>query len=120
MKNNTAQEIEVVTKELLSHYDPGVKNRGRIEMDIVTKILQQAQRDGFEVQEEGNENKPYDSIVEALSEIFAVDSINLWIGNNYWISLVMGNDGYDVICDYGTKAENWLKPINDYVESMYG
>ena len=33
-----------------------------------------------------------------------------------WIRLVYGNDGWDVINDYSTALEEFLKPINNFAE----
>lgn len=35
-----------------------------------------------------------------------------------WISLVYGNDGWDVVCDYTTNLEDDLKPSNELASSM--
>lgn len=35
-----------------------------------------------------------------------------------WVRFVYGNDGYDVISDYSMNIDTFLKPVNDYADTL--
>lgn len=57
-----------------------------------------------------------------LREMFATDDERLLLYRKGraggWVSLVYGNDGFDVISDYTTNLEGVLKPANELADRM--
>ena len=41
-----------------------------------------------------------------------------WINCEGWISLVLGNDGWDVISDYTLSLESVLAPVNELADQL--
>jgi len=64
------------------------------------------------------------NVDDAMNAIFAVDSATVRFTDNPEsgyrgsVLLVLGNDGWDVICDYSVRLEDEMKPINEFADNI--
>jgi len=107
--------------------------RQAIEKKIVKKTLETFTELGyvFSVYDGGEQHPVTSNIEEAMEQIFAVDEAHLHVFSpklqeeigtsnkcSGWIWFVMGNDGWDVICDYTVGLEEILKPVEKYIDNI--
>lgn len=61
----------------------------------------------------------HDALMET-DEDFLYTKITDADGNKHssFVRFVYGNDGWDVICDYGVSLEEALKPVNELVDKL--
>jgi len=110
-------------EQLVKNHHPEVKARGRMEASIVLRLLETLIAAGYSVSVDDGDGDAQSGTVEKLAGvIFNVDTALVevskgrkWLGT---VSLVLGNDGYDVIADYHTALEEAIKPANDYAERL--
>ena len=105
-----------------------VKGRIMIERVIAQRIIAKALAEGLGVSIHNGEDEDEPPVLhnpdEALAQIMQTDMDGLYFyrrdeGRPYaWIRLVYGNDGFDVISDYTTNLEEWLKPIQDWISEI--
>lgn len=103
---------------------PEVAARQAIEREIVTKVVDDALAAGYGISI--NNGGDDDEIVNSrdreaiLKELFATDEEYLYLHENGkkigTIFLVYGNDGWDVICDYSSKLEEFLAGANEIAD----
>jgi hypothetical protein len=82
--------------------------RMRIERAVVWNLGQHLKANGFEVvgvDDGGDEKIKVNDVKAAMEEIFAVDEASLFVRKEgfktHSIFIVLGNDGWDAIADYG-------------------
>lgn len=110
-------------EKLVKNHHPAVKARGRMEASIVLRLLETLIAAGYSLAVDDGDGDAQAGTVEKLAEIvFSVDSALVevsegrkWLGT---VSLVLGNDGYDVIADYHTTLESALRNVNDYADRL--
>lgn len=97
------------------------------ERDVARHLLRSLVEQGFVLQDSEDEewtNNP-DKI---LSVVMDVDAININVKHTQpkegwddsgWISLVRGNSPQEMISDYTTNLEQYLKPTFRYIKSFY-
>lgn len=103
-----------------------VAARQLVEMIIVKKLIDSAAQHGWTLTNinDGDAEYKVDGTQEALGLIFDLDDSQLTfkrLGKSNWVRLVMGNDGTDVISDYGddskTGGEYALANVIEYIYS---
>lgn len=130
-----------VPRSILEPCDPAVRMRRGVEYAIVRKLIETLLADkNLELTiDHGGESdtiKIGDVTLETMEDMFACDEEYLFIKTKYgvlgsdheegegshtgWVRLVYGNDGWDVICDYTTNLEDYLKEVNEYAEQFGG
>ena len=87
-----------------------VEKRMEIEKKIVRHLIREAKKAGWicvAVNNGGDEDEPVSTEAEAMDEAFACDEANLYFSKEVdgklrtcIVLIVLGNDGYDVICDH--------------------
>ena len=105
--------------------DPGVRERVAIERRIVTALIDRALAEGYELSvDDGAFKHPWTTDrAEVIDNIMEADEDRLYLrkdGHTAWVYLVYGNSGWDVICDYHTRLEALLEPINTLTDNLEG
>jgi hypothetical protein len=95
--------------------------RRTIETDIVTRTVDALLAAGYILRE--REVRLPQSRQDLLDTCFDVDDAvvcthHTETGKNSFVRFVFGNDGYDVIADYGVSLEDILAPINAYADTI--
>ena len=112
-------------KNLKDITDPGVRERVAIERRIVTALIDRALAEGYELSvDDGEEQYAWTrDRDEVIADIMNTDEDRLYLrkdGHTAWVFLVYGNSGWDVICDYHTRLEALLEPINTLTDNLEG
>jgi DNA-binding transcriptional regulator LsrR (DeoR family) len=92
-----------------------VKRRQEVERAIVRATIEEAEKQGWRLVRvsNGEDNVAVRSIEEALEHAFACDEAHVYFAPEHttddkwtaWFYVVLGNDGWDVICDYTTNLD---------------
>ena len=106
-------------RDILSKHDPGVRSRAFIELQIVNALIDAAGDAGYRLRVEGEERADTPDDLKRL--LFNLDNAVLLVfagGGKAigWIRLVFGNDGFDLVSDYSTNLEAFLRPVNDLAD----
>jgi len=110
-------------EHLVKNHHPAIKARARMEASIVLRLLETLIAAGYSLAVDDGDGDAQSGTVEKLAGvIFSVDTALVevchgrkWLGT---VSLVLGNDGYDVIADYHTNLETALRNVNDYADRL--
>lgn len=108
-------------RKILAKHDPAVRTCALLELEIVHGLIDAAaaKEYNFHVQDEPRVYCAEDLIWQ----LFDLDEawINVLDGPKSvgWIRLTFGNSGYDLISDYSTNLESFLKPVNE-LASFWG
>ena len=107
--------------------------RINLEKRIARRVVRDLLAAGYEitVNNGGDKNEiPYSQdFREIINAMFATDEEHLivrtWIdfggtrqGQQSFVFFVYGNDGWDVVNDYGVSLEPIMKPINDWTDRL--
>jgi len=101
--------------------------RINVEHLIVTKLVDTLLEKQYELFDLDDRNSSLCKLGEhpqrrdLLGTLFDLDEAYLGVrgnGKEGWISLVFGNDGYDVISDYTTNIEEDIQSVNDYADTF--
>ena len=94
------------------------QKRRQTERIIVRAILTKAKREGYAISLDNGEEiiklSPLKTVKAMIEECFSVDDEALLLekdGKKGWVSLVYGNTGFDVICDYSPRLDDFLDTI---------
>ena len=95
--------------------------RQRIEVAVVRLMLERAQAAGFVPQavDDGDELVEAVTTERVLCEVFNRDECIIFFTHpsnpkyKYWSKIVLGNDGDDCICDYGTDGAEFDKMMEE-------
>jgi len=102
--------------EIIKQHASSVRGRAYIELQIVNKLIEEAEKHNYTLQISGVALDDYDGDFKTaafdLDECF-VDVISADQKALGAIKLVFGNDGYDVIADYTISLETFLTPVNE-------
>lgn len=103
-------------RKILAKHDPAVRTRALLELEIVHALIDAAAKRGFRFRVEGE--KLTTSTEELIWQLFDLDVAVVLVfdeGSKHigWISLIFGNSGSDLISDYSTNLESFLKPVNE-------
>lgn len=104
-----------------------IRLRQAIERHIVGKLVDALLADGYSlsVSCDGGETREIEKSTDKaaiLKEIMASDEDYVYChkdGRRPHIFLVYGNSGWDVISDYSESLEPIIRPVYDYVESVF-
>jgi hypothetical protein len=106
--------------EIIAKHDTGLRHRAQIELTICHRLISDLKNAGYDVAVDDGEDTTRGSEQELITAIFAVDEVRLYTKKkgerNSCIYLVLGNDGHDVISDYGISLEPILGPINAWID----
>lgn len=118
---------EVTDEQIIMKHSKSVRPRARMELKIVNQIIASASEAGYTIRvyidrnalEEYQQPGSYD----VRSAIFDLDDATLTFHGpdgerTGWVYLVMGNDGYDVVSDYSTNLETFLRPATALAERL--
>lgn len=101
-----------------------IETRQRIERRIVTAAVEGLLAAGYQlaVIEDGRPAKHTSDKAEILAELFACDEETLFAQKDGkhagFVSLVYGNDGWDVICDNTCSLERALTAATELAEKL--
>ena len=101
---------------IIERHNPSIRDRARIELAIVRTILQSLNMKGYTfISDNGEEQCNGGDYDEHIETLFACDEARIITknsgGKQSQIYLVLGNDGWDVIADYGVSLEDVMAPI---------
>lgn len=100
-------------------YDASVLGRGLCEMRLVWNLLHDLEARGLTVtavNDGGEEEIPTPTLREAFDAVFAVDEAWL-MAKGGAIYIVLGNDGYDAVCDWRADPKSALwQFLDDWTE----
>jgi predicted fused transcriptional regulator/phosphomethylpyrimidine kinase len=112
-------------EEIILKHDPRVRPRAKMELKIVNALLEAAEKAGYKlIEREENEEATKDllfNLDEAYIEIYDPNVITddskhgKYLGT---VLLVFGNDGWDLISDYHTRLEDFLKPVLEVSDKL--
>ena len=112
-------ELASTDAEILERHDPGTRARCRMELSIVNSILARMGSEGYTATIPEYDGEPTPDLKAAL---FNLDEAHLVLRKNGqrcgWIYLVFGNSGWDLISDYTTNLERFLKPVLDLSDEL--
>lgn len=98
---------------ILKHSAGPARRRASMELKIVNQLFESAKKAGYTLYEGEDPSiiGPSEALKDQLFDlddavVFVDDASGAEVG---WVSLVFGNDGYDLISDYNTKLEDFLK-----------
>jgi hypothetical protein len=115
---NTTNKVDI---EIIARHDPSTSPRARIELAIVRQLIDILAEAGYHfIVDDGGDKTHTDEPDEIIDAIFAVDEAYLFCrsddGRPYTqVFLVLGNDGWDVIADYGMSLAPLLDPYLDFI-----
>jgi len=112
-------------KNLSDITDPETRRRIVVERRIVTALIDRALAEGYELSvHDGEEWHLWTTDrAKVIDAIMNTDEDRLYLrkdGHTAWVYLVYGNSGWDVICDYHTRLEALLEPINTLTDNLEG
>jgi len=104
---------------ILQHAQP-CRRRARVELAIVHKVIKELRAAGYKLSvDDGGDTSSGDE-QELVNAIFAVDESHLTTSmdgkRKSFVLFVRGNDGPDVICDYGLSLELVMEPISNWID----
>lgn len=108
---------------IILRHDVKCRHRARIELLVVRALITSLLAAGYDVSADDGESDEVDGIPDKLiTAIFAVDEA--WIRTRKsgektsFVYLVFGNDGWDVISDYGVNLEPIMAPLNQWIDEQ--
>lgn len=109
--------------QIIEKHNRSVRNRARIELEIIHALIKALRKDGYEVRvNDGEEPASVGSEQELVTKIFGTDGARIETRKtgckNSFVYLVLGNSGHDVICDYGVSLEPVLEPLNNWIDAQ--
>jgi hypothetical protein len=115
--------------QIIAKHDPSVRSRARLELQIVNKLIACAQTAGYKLEVDDGENDDRAcrwwnlGPAHFKSALFNLDMVRVVVRDQEgcskgWALLVFGNSGWDLISDYTTRLEEFLKPANDLADAL--
>lgn len=103
-------------RKIIAKHDYAVRARALLELEIVHGLIDAATKRGYHLYIDGEPRAK--SVEDLIWQLFDLDDATLLvfegtkdIENIGWIRLTFGNSGYDLISDYSTNLESFLKPV---------
>jgi hypothetical protein len=98
----------------ITHLDPAIQRRIRMERSIARAFVTSAHKMGFTFQiDNGGDDDEIvktSGVKQTLDEMFATDEERVYLVKDGkrigWVFFVYGNSGYDVICDYTVNLDD--------------
>lgn len=107
-------------QQILKRHDASVRGRALLEILIVNELLRRLASAGFEnIAVDDGGDKIKGTHQELVAAVFSVDQSTVFAWRDkklHWVTLVMGNDGYDVICDYSTRLETLMEQLEGWID----
>lgn len=119
--DSVTAEVRATDEDILQHHDKGaVMRRARVELRIVRRLLSDLRNAQYLLSiDDGEELHWVTNEDNALKYLFNLDEARINAKRDgekeSFVYLVFGNDGYDVICDYGMSLEPVMAPINEWI-----
>jgi len=109
--------------EIIKEHHLSVRHRAKVELAIVHALIEALRKSGYEVRvDDGDDNATLGSEQELVEKIFGVDESNIVTRKTgckrSFVFLVRGNEGHDIICDYGVSLETVMDPLQNWIESQ--
>jgi hypothetical protein len=109
---------------ILQYHDAAVLPRARVELAIVRRLLRALTKANYALSVDDGADELYAKTEgDMLALLFNLDDAHLIvrdpIGGQSFVRLVFGNDGYDVISDYGISLSDIIEPIEDWIIRTY-
>lgn len=106
---------------ILSHHAPAVMARARIEFAIAVRLLRDLTAAGYLITEH-EDGFSADNEDAWLAFLFNLDEARLIVtnpatGQTSFVFLVFGNNGYELISDYGTNLEPIMAPLSEWIDA---
>ncbi len=121
----TTKADKAQTEELAKRHSNAAKPRARIEAHIIRLTLRALAAAGYTVAVQAEDEGETDVTgceMKLLTAIFDLDAAVLRVSGegkkSSFVALVMGNDGHDVISDYGVSLESVLAPVHAEAERI--
>lgn len=118
-----APALNAVDEKIIAACAESVKPRRALEIAVVRRLLAALIGAGYYVKADNGEDPEFVGNIDEMVEVlFACDSANIFVardGKKSFIFLVMGNDGYDVVNDYGVSLEEIVNPVIRWAEAEY-
>jgi hypothetical protein len=97
-----------------------------VELEIVHRVIKDLLAAGYKLAVDDGETTAGGTEQELVNAVFGVDVaalktrklIDKYHSTHSFVSFVRGNDGHDIICDYGVSLEPVLAPVNEWVETQ--
>lgn len=110
-------------QDIINDCDLSVRHRRRIELQIARKTIRTLCEAGFELLADNGEDKTAwgASERELIDNLFACDEAHLITRNDKggsFVFFVMGNDGFDVISDYGMSIDAHMQIVSEYADRL--
>lgn len=111
--------------QILQHHDAAVLPRARVELAIVRRLIRALVKHNYALSiDDGNDELYAKTEGDMLALLFNLDEAHLIvrdpIGGQSFVRLVFGNDGYDVINDYGISLTHIIEPIEAWASEPAG
>lgn len=109
---------------IIQQCDVSVRHRRRIELQIVRKTIRTLKDAGFNLLADNGEDRTAWGATERqlIDNLFACDEAHLYArraeGRGSFVFFVMGNDGYNVVYDYGVSLEPQMALVSAYADSL--
>lgn len=106
-----------------------IEQRMAIERLVIQKLLDTARLAGWSVPcvYDGQDNVPCSTDQDVLDAVFSVDECHIRVCKRFdvrtvpcTVFIVLGNDGWDCICDHSTKPEflaEVMDPLDDWIDA---
>lgn len=111
-------------QKLLDQCSPAAKERRSIEIQVTRNLMALLRSEGYDLLADNGEDRAYsgqDTDNEMITCLFACDEAYLYAvkdSKRHAIFLVMGNDGWDLICDYATGLDPLLEEFGRWINEQ--
>lgn len=110
---------KLTDEQIIKKHDPSCRGRAYIELQIINKLIEEANKRGYILQIDEVALDDYDGDFKTAA--FDLDECHVVVISGTqedlgWIRLIFGNDGYDLVSDYSMSLEEFLKPVNEVVD----
>lgn len=118
---------DILTDEqIIAKHDHGCRHRAKVELAIAHRVIHDLSAAGYTLEVNDGEEITKGTEQELISAIFSVDDahlqtrktgkLNTLEHRTSFVYFVLGNEGHDVISDYGMSLDPVMAPINDWID----
>lgn len=108
-------------QQIIEKHHVNCRARAKVELRVVHHFIKAAHKAGYTMS--SDEHKKSMTERELIDAIFDLDECYLSVWKNDtrvgFVELVMGNDGYDVICDYSINLNSLMGPIEEWIAKTF-
>lgn len=108
-------------QEIIENHALAVRHRAKIELTIIHRVIETLRADDYDLSVDDGEEVTTGDDQKLVSAIFEVDEarlVTMKAGHLSFVFFVLGNEGHDVISDYGVSLELILLPIFAWIEEQ--